>query len=83
LPLVRQHACGLVIEPGDGHALAEALISLREDPLRAAEIGKRARTMLDACFTRKQAFARWQSLLATLTTRDDFSSSRRPFISSG
>jgi glycosyltransferase involved in cell wall biosynthesis len=22
--LVRQHACGLVIEPGDGHALAEA-----------------------------------------------------------
>jgi colanic acid biosynthesis glycosyl transferase WcaI len=81
--LVRQHACGLVIEPGDGHALAEALISLREDPLRAAEMGKRARAMLDACFTRKQAFARWQSLLATLTTRDDFSSSRRPFISSG
>jgi colanic acid biosynthesis glycosyl transferase WcaI len=64
--LVRRHECGLVIEPGDGQALAEALIPLCDDPLRAAEMGKRARAMLDARFARKHAFARWESLLATV-----------------
>jgi colanic acid biosynthesis glycosyl transferase WcaI len=65
--LVRQHACGLVVEPGDGAALAEALILLCKERPRAAEMGKRARAMLDERFTRKHAFARWQGLLANVT----------------
>jgi colanic acid biosynthesis glycosyl transferase WcaI len=65
--LVRQHACGLVIEPGNGKALAEALIRLSQEAPRVAEMGKRARAMLDDRFTRKHAFARWQSLLANVT----------------
>jgi colanic acid biosynthesis glycosyl transferase WcaI len=64
--LVRQHACGLVIEPGDGQALADALMLFCDDPRRAAEMGKRARAMLDVRFARKHAFARWESLLATV-----------------
>ena len=40
---------------------------LRDDPLRAAEMGKWARAMLDACFARKIAFARWQGLLGTVS----------------
>jgi glycosyltransferase involved in cell wall biosynthesis len=64
--LVRQHECGLVIEPGNGQALAEALILLSESPPRVAQMGKRARAMLDDHFARRHAFARWQELLAAM-----------------
>jgi glycosyltransferase involved in cell wall biosynthesis len=63
--LVRQHKCGLVVDPGDGPALAEALITLCKYPVRVTEMGKRARSMLDGHFTRRHAFARWEKLLAT------------------
>ena len=65
--LVRQHECGLVIEPGDGQALLEAVTLLCDDPSRAAEMGRRARAMLDNRFAHKHALAQWESLLATLT----------------
>ena len=59
--LVEQHACGLVIEPGNAKALAEAITALSGDTERVAAMGKRARAMLDNNFTRRQAFARWQA----------------------
>jgi len=62
--LVRQYECGLVVEPGNGPALAEALVSLCKDPMGVTEMGKRARSMLDGHFTRRHAFARWEKLLA-------------------
>jgi glycosyltransferase involved in cell wall biosynthesis len=61
--LVEQYACGLVIEPGNAHALAEALMRLSTDTERVAAMGKNARAMLEACFTRRQAFDRWRRLL--------------------
>ena len=64
--LVRQYECGLVVEPGNGPALAEALISLCKDPGRVTEMGKRARSMLDGHFTRRLAFVRWEKLLAAV-----------------
>jgi glycosyltransferase involved in cell wall biosynthesis len=63
--LVRQHECGLVVEPGNGPALAESLIMLCKDPIRVTEIGNRARSMLDRHFTCRHAFGRWEKLLAT------------------
>lgn len=64
--LVRRHHCGVVIEPGDGEGLAEALRCLRADHRMLAEMGRCARAMLDAHFTRRQAFARWRDLLEEL-----------------
>jgi len=61
--LVEQYACGLVIEPRNAHALAEALMRLSTDTERVAAMGKNARAMLEACFTRRQAFDRWRRLL--------------------
>ena len=66
--LVRRHACGLVVEPGDGTSLAEALMLLSKDPQAAADMGKRARAMLDDGLTRRHAFVRWESLLTTVMT---------------
>src|SRR5262249_55184239 len=61
--LVRQHVCGVVIEPGDAKALVGALVMLSTDEERTAAMGTRARAMLDAHFTRRHAFERWQRLL--------------------
>jgi len=64
--LVQQHACGFVVEPGDAEALAEALVILAADAERGAEMGRRARAMLEARFTRRQAFERWRAVLANI-----------------
>jgi glycosyltransferase involved in cell wall biosynthesis len=61
--LVKQHACGLVVAPGDLDSLTAALLTLTDDPGRIADMGTRARAMLDAHFTRVQAFQRWRQLL--------------------
>jgi glycosyltransferase involved in cell wall biosynthesis len=64
--LVQQHKCGLVIEPGQVDALAAALVRLSTDPSSLATMGTRARTMLDAHFTRRRAFDRWRNVLDRL-----------------
>src|SRR5436190_4266007 len=61
--LIERHDCGIVIAPGDAKALADALSHLSADAARVAEMGQRARAMLDAHFSRRQAFERWRSVL--------------------
>ncbi len=64
--LVREHECGVVIAPGDAAALVGALSRLASDPGGRAEMGVRARKMLEARFTQQQGFARWRQLLDAL-----------------
>jgi colanic acid biosynthesis glycosyl transferase WcaI len=64
--LLRQHRCGITIEPGDGTTLADTLRHWVEAPQVVAEMGARARQMLDAHFTRRRAFAQWSRLLEQL-----------------
>jgi colanic acid biosynthesis glycosyl transferase WcaI len=64
--LIQRYACGLVIEPGRGDALAEALLRLSADTERTAGMGQRARAMLDAEFTRSRAFERWCSVFEAI-----------------
>jgi glycosyltransferase involved in cell wall biosynthesis len=64
--LVRRHDCGVVIEPGDGEGLAEALQRLSRDSAGVAALGGRARHMLDRHFTRRQAFASWHDLIESV-----------------
>jgi len=64
--LVQQHGCGIVIAPGDADALVEAVKRLLNEPSTVLEMGKRARKMLDAHFTRQQGLARWRELLDRL-----------------
>jgi glycosyltransferase involved in cell wall biosynthesis len=61
--LVQRHDCGTVIKPGEGELLADTLRGLRAAPARTAEMGHRARAMLEAHFTRRHAFERWRSLI--------------------
>jgi colanic acid biosynthesis glycosyl transferase WcaI len=61
--LVQQHSCGVVITPGDTRALASILSRLASDPVGLAEMGMRARKMLEAQLTRQKGFERWRRLL--------------------
>jgi colanic acid biosynthesis glycosyl transferase WcaI len=61
--LVSRHACGYVVEPGDAAALADLLKRLANDPSPLPTMGKAARAMLDAHFSRRHAFEQWQRLL--------------------
>ena len=61
--LVRRHDCGIVVEPGEGELFAHALRCLGSDTGRLAEMGHRARAMLDGHFTRRRAFKRWRGLV--------------------
>jgi glycosyltransferase involved in cell wall biosynthesis len=60
---IARHECGIVIEPGDGKGLAEALTLLSADVERVAEMGRNARAMLERQYTRRQSLERWERLL--------------------
>jgi len=64
--LVQQHDCGIVVAPGDGEALVDALRLLSSAPETISEMGRRARAMLDGHFTRQKALQRWSGLLDRL-----------------
>jgi len=64
--LVQGHACGFTVAPGDSAALTAILQRLSHSHQTVAEMGSRARQMLDAHFTRRHALARWRSLLDQL-----------------
>jgi colanic acid biosynthesis glycosyl transferase WcaI len=61
--LVRRHGCGVVVEPGDADSLVTALLLLSTDDEKRVAMGTRARAMLDAHFTRQQAFEHWRRVL--------------------
>jgi glycosyltransferase involved in cell wall biosynthesis len=64
--LVQQHSCGIVVAPGDADALVSNLRLLSAAPETVSEMGRRARAMLDAHFTRQKALQRWSRLLHQL-----------------
>lgn len=61
--LVEQNHCGAVVEPGDAGHLADWIMHLSQEAGLRAAFGRNARMMLEAQFTRRQALARWQTLL--------------------
>ena len=69
--LVRNHHCGHVIEPGESAKLAATILELSRDPDQLATMGRNARAMLDAQFTRRAALRRWSAVLDEVgITRD-------------
>jgi glycosyltransferase involved in cell wall biosynthesis len=61
--LVQEQKCGLVIEPGQADALAQAIARLSGDPQSLVAMGQRARAMLEAYFTGRQALDHWSDVL--------------------
>jgi glycosyltransferase involved in cell wall biosynthesis len=66
--LVRRHRCGISVAPGEFGILAQTLRHWLNAPQAIGEMGARARQMLDAQFTRRQAFDQWRRLLNQLAS---------------
>ena len=60
--LVERHDCGIVVTPGDGAAFADAVRSIMRDPARGAEMGRKARDMLDRSFSRLSCLGKWEDV---------------------
>jgi glycosyltransferase involved in cell wall biosynthesis len=61
--LVEQYQCGCVVEPGNADALVNSILQLSQDIELRTKMGRHARAMLEAHFTRRQALERWRYLL--------------------
>lgn len=61
--VAREAGCGLAIQPGDPHLLAETVLRARNDRPRLAEMGRRARQEFDNRYDRPIATARYRALL--------------------
>jgi colanic acid biosynthesis glycosyl transferase WcaI len=64
--LVRRHDCGFVVEPGNIQGLADLVMRLAADRGALPVMGKAARALLDAQFTRARALASWKRLIDEL-----------------
>jgi colanic acid biosynthesis glycosyl transferase WcaI len=77
--ITRDHDCGISVAPGDGAAMADAIVRLASDPAYAAQLGERAR-IAALSFDRPRQVAAYASLFTTLATarvgRDDTAPAR-------
>ncbi len=67
--LVRENKCGVVIEPGAGDELAATILKLSQDRQRCIAMGKNARAMLEAQFTRNHGFKSWHRVFETVAQK--------------
>jgi glycosyltransferase involved in cell wall biosynthesis len=61
--LISEARSGFTVPPGDGEALTNALLRLRDDPEQCAAMGTAARRQFEARFDKPIAMARWETLL--------------------
>jgi glycosyltransferase involved in cell wall biosynthesis len=61
--VIRNHACGEVVQAGDGFALAQVLRELRDDPVTRMLMGRRALELHRRRYTVEAACERWSSLI--------------------
>jgi colanic acid biosynthesis glycosyl transferase WcaI len=62
--LVTRFSCGTSIAPGDVAGLAEFILLLAGNPVKAAEMGLKARYAIEENFGKHQSLGAWQSLVA-------------------
>jgi glycosyltransferase involved in cell wall biosynthesis len=61
--LLQRHECGMAVAPGDDGALVDTMRRWSRAPAAVAEMGTKARAMLEAHFSRRQELARWRAVL--------------------
>lgn len=61
--LVERYKCGSVVGVGDGVGFADVIAALAADRPAREEMGLRARSMLEANFSRSTALGKWDALL--------------------
>ena len=65
--LVVSGTTGLLVDPGDVHALAEAMLELRDAESRGCELGKAGARRVASAFAPADAGARFADLVASIS----------------
>jgi colanic acid biosynthesis glycosyl transferase WcaI len=65
--LVRAYDCGVIVEPGNPDELARAISNLSSNAVNREIMGRRARAMLKANFTRQHACKNWTQVIDRVT----------------
>ena len=65
--LVRETGAGIVVDPGDGAALARAFEELAADPARVLRAGRAGRACAEQRFGRQTAVDSWERLLRSVS----------------
>jgi glycosyltransferase involved in cell wall biosynthesis len=63
---IRQHRCGEVVAPGDIEALVKAILRFAAESALVAAMGRKARDMLAAGSSRRQALQKWHNALQSI-----------------
>lgn len=61
--MLSSYGSGITVTPGENVKLVEAILSLASDPEKCAEMGARARKMIDDKYTMNNALEKWLKLL--------------------
>lgn len=69
--IVRNENVGFAIQPGDGAALAEAIIILADDSRLRRSMGQRARRLSETLFARKAALQSWTALIRSSAASEE------------
>jgi colanic acid biosynthesis glycosyl transferase WcaI len=64
--LVARHGCGFAVAPGEEEMLTDVIAAMARNPQECADMGGRARHMIDTHFSRRQALARWQAVVTAI-----------------
>jgi hypothetical protein len=64
--LLRESGAGLVVAQGDGDGLADAILRLRNDPRLRERMGRSARLLCEARFSRGGAMRQWEAQLRAI-----------------
>lgn len=61
--IVAEAGCGLCVEAGDAEGLAQAILTLYQNPEQAQEMGQRGRIYAEKHFSRESCVARYEEIL--------------------
>ena len=61
--LVRAHDCGVIVEPGNSDDLASVICDFSRNIIMRETMGRNARAMLEAGFTRQHALQKWAQVI--------------------
>lgn len=69
--LVEQTGCGIVVEPTDARALADAVLRLRHSPDERQVMGERGRAVAQSHYSRASVVAQYEEILRRVVAGDD------------
>lgn len=67
--IIAEAGCGICVEAGDAHGLAQAILTLYQDPNLAKEMGERGRRYAEQNFSRESCVTKYEEIFRKVCVR--------------